>query len=170
MAVELKKKYSLIATIAVILIISIGGYYLINLKQGPYPASSFVSLSYKWGIGDTLVNSFNSATGEYQYLDNKDALVKAKVKLNANHIIFLHSKANELNLWELPDVIANPNANLKSDKVLRYEMIFNYEGKTKKIIYMTNYNENTTVAAEAEQLQKVIAQTINEAEDRYSKP
>ena len=170
MAVELKKKLSLITTIAVILIISIGGYYLINLKQGPYPASSFISLSYKWGLGDTLVNSYNSATGEYQYLNNKDVLVKTKIKLNANHVIFLHSKANELDLWKLPDVIANPNANLKSDKVLRYEMTFNYERKTKKIIYMTDYNENATIAAEAEQLQKVIAQTINEAEDRYTKP
>jgi len=143
---------------------------LINLKQGPYPASSFISLSYKWGVGDTLVNSYNSATGEYQYLNNKDELVKTKVKLNAKHVIFLHSKANELDLWKLPEVIANPNANLKSDKVLRYEMTFNYERKTKKIIYMTDYNENATVAAEAEQLQKVIAQTINEAEDRYAKP
>lgn len=170
MAVELKKKLSLIATFAVILIVGIGGYYLINLKQGPYPASSFVSLTYKWGVGDTLANSYNSATGEYQYLNNKDSLVTTKVKLNANHIIFIHSKANELDLWKLPDVIANPKANLKSDKVLRYEMTFYYEGKTKKIIYLTDYDENVTIAAEAEQLQKVIAQTINEAEDRYSKP
>lgn len=170
MALELKNKTSLIATIAVILIVGIGGYYLINLKQGPYPASAFVSLTYKWGVGDTLVNSYDSANGNYQYLNNRDSLVKTRVKLNANHVIFLHSKANELDLWKLPNVIANPNANLKSNKVLRYEMTFNYEGKSKNIVYMSDYHENATIAAAADQLQKIIAQTINEAEDRYSKP
>ncbi len=170
MAMELKKRWSLLATLATILIIAIGGYYLIQLKQGPYPASAFVSLTYKWGVGDTLLNSYNSANGDYQYLNNKDSLVHTKVKLNANHLIFLHSKANELDLWKLPAIIANPNANLKSDKILRYEMNFNYEGKSKKIIYLTDYHQNAAIADAADQLQKVILQTLTEAEDRYAKP
>jgi len=170
MAFNLKKNTSLIATIAVILIIGVGGYYLINLKRGPFEPSTFVSLSYKWGVGDTLVNSYNSVTGDYQYLDNKDSLVRTKVKLNANNIIFLHSRANEIDLWTLPDVIANPNANLKSDKVLRYEMVFNYEQKTKKIIFMTDYDENINIATAAEKLQQLIVQTIEDAEARTATP
>jgi hypothetical protein len=166
----LKKNISLIATVAVILIASVGGYYLINLKQGPYPASTFIGVTYKWGVGDTLVNTYNSATGDYQYLDNKDQLVKKNVKLHANNIIFLHSKANELDIWSLPEVIANKNENLTNAKVLRYEMIFNYEKKTKKIVLMTDYDEDIAVANRAEQLQKIIKQTIDEVEDRYSKP
>ena len=166
----LKKNISLIATVAVILIASVGGYYLINLKQGPYPASTFIGVTYKWGVGDTLVNTYNSATGDYQYLDNKDQLVKKNVKLHANNIIFLHSKANELDIWSLPEVIANKKEDLNSAKVLRYEMIFNYEKKTKKIILMTDYDEDIAVANRAEQLQKIIKQTIDEVEDRYSRP
>ncbi len=166
----LKKNLSLIATIAVILIAGVGGYYLINLKQGPYPASTFISLSYQWGVGDTLSNSYNSATGDYQYLDNRDRLIKKSVKLHANNIIFIHSKANELDIWSLPDVIANKNEDLTNKKVLRYELVFNYEKKTKKIIYLTDYDEDIAVADRADQLQKMIKQTIDEVEDRYSRP
>jgi len=168
MAIDLRKRISLIATVAVIIIIGFGGYYLINLKQGPYPASSFSSLSFKWGVGDTLVNSYNSETGDYQYLNHRDSLVKTKVKLRANEIIFLHSKANELDFWKMPNVIANPHADLKSGKILRYEIIFNYEKQQKKIVYLTNYSENPAIAASADELQKVISKTINEADERYS--
>ena len=165
-----KKNLSLIATIAVIIIAGIGGYYLINLKQSSYPVSTFVSISYKWGVGDTLLNSYNSATGDYQYLDNRDSLITTNVKLRANNIIFIHSKANELDLWNLPNVIANKNSDLTNNKVLRYEMVFNYENKSKKIIFLTDYDENIAVADRAGQLQKIIKQTIDEVEDRYSKP
>lgn len=168
MTFELKKSISLIATIVAILIVAIGGYYFINLRKGPYSASDFISVNYKWGVGDTLLNSYNSATGDYQYLDKRDSLIKTNVKLRANNIIFIHSKANELDLWKLPNVIANPNTNLKSKQVLRYEMVFNYEQKAKKIVFMTNYEEDPAIGNAAAELQKLIAQTISEAEERYS--
>ena len=169
MAFDFKKSISLITTCVLVVLISVVGYYFINLGKGPYKASDFVSISYKWGVGDTLANSYDSATGDYQYLDSRDSLLKTNVKLRANNIIFIHSKADELNLWQLPDVIANPNANLKSDQVLRYEFVFTYEKKKKKIIYLTDYNYNPDVASRADGLQKMIKQTIDEAEERYSK-
>lgn len=166
----LKKNISLIATIAVILIAGVGGYYLMNLKRGPYAASTFISVTYKWGVGNTLANSYNSATGDYQYLDNQDKLIKKRVKLHSNNIIFIHSKANELDIWSLPEVIANKNEDLSSEKVLRYEIVFNYEKKTKKIVFMSDYDENIAIANRVDQLQKIIKQTIDEVEDRYSRP
>lgn len=169
MALQVKKHLLLISTLIVIGVAAIGGYYLINIKQGPYSAAQFVSLQYSWGIGDSLANHYNSATGDYQYLDAKDSLIRTNVKLHSNQIIYIHSKANELDFWNLPDVIANPGTDLKSDKILRYEMVFAYEGKTKKIIFFTNYNEDMAVADKAAQLQQILAQTINEAEDRYQK-
>lgn len=165
---SLKKNWSLISIIAVIVIAGLGGYYLIKLKQGPYRSSDFVSIEYKWGIGDTLVNSYNSATGHYQYLNNKDSLVTNQFKLRTNNKIFLHSKANELDFWNLPDVIAKPGADLKSPKVLRYEMVFHYTDKTKKIILMSDYAEDPKIAEAATQLQQLVEQTIAEAEDRYT--
>ncbi|MBY0542561.1 MAG: hypothetical protein K2P75_04095 [Sphingobacteriaceae bacterium] len=170
MAFDIKKNLSLIATVVIIFTIAIGGYYLINLGKGRYAAADFVAVNYKWGVGDTLVNAYDSATGDYQYLDNRDSLIKTNVKLRANNIIFLHSKANELNLWQLPNVIANKNADLKNDKVLRYEITFVYEKEAKNIIYLVDYNENPTIALAADELQKMIKKTIDEAEERYSKP
>lgn len=168
MASALKKNWSLISTIAVILIVAVGGYYVINLKQGPYKSTDFVSVQYKWGIGDSLVNSYDSATGIYQYLDSKDSLITKKFKLHSNEMIFLHNKANELGLWNLPAVVANKGADLKSKKVLRYEMVFNYTSKTKKVIFMSDYTENTAVGTSANELQQLLRKTIDEAEDRYS--
>jgi hypothetical protein len=161
---NVKKNISLIFTLVIIVIAGIGGYYLINLKKGPYPASDLLSISYKWGVGDTLVNSYDSATGNYQYLDNRDSLIQTKLKLKANNFIFLHSKANEAELWKLPDIIANPNENHQSSQVLRYEIIFKYTEKSKKIIFMTDYNEDLAVAKSVAQIQSAIAQTLNEME------
>lgn len=170
MAFEIKKNLSLIATVVIIFTIAIGGYYLINLGKGRYPAAEFISVAYKWGVGKTLVNSYDSATGNYQYLDTRDSLIKTNIKLRANNIIFIHSKANELNLWQLPNIIANKNADLKSDKILRYEITFSYEKESKHIIYLVNYDENPSIALATDELQKIIKKTIDEVEDRYSKP
>lgn len=167
---RIKKNISFIATVVVIIIISIAGYFVINKQKGPFSASELVSIEYKWGLGDSLVNVYNSATGNYQYLDNKDSLITKKLKLRANNIIFIHSKANELDLWTLPNVIANKNANLKTDQTLRYEIIFNYETKVKKIVFLTNYDEDMGVLDRVSQLQKTIKSTIDEVEDRYTNP
>lgn len=161
MPFSVKKNFSLIATIAVILIVAIGGYYLLNLRQGPYPVSSFVSVTYKWGVGDTLVNAYYSATGSYQYLDNRDSLHHTRVKLNANNVIFLHNKVNEIGLWELPDSVVTGNSQPK-DSVLRYEMVFHYVEKTKKIVYYTN-SADAKFVDQASKLQEILAKTIAEA-------
>ncbi|TKC01499.1 hypothetical protein [Pedobacter cryotolerans] len=167
---RIKKNISFIATVVVIIIISIAGYFVINKQKGPFSASELVSIEYKWGLGDSLVNAYNSASGNYQYLDNRDSLITKKLKLRANNIIFIHSKANELDLWTLPNVIANKNANLKTDQTLRYEIIFNYETKVKKIVFLTNYDEDMWVLDRVSQLQKTIKSTIDEVEDRYTNP
>lgn len=167
---QIKKNISFIATVVVIIIISIAGYFVINKQKGPFSASELVSIEYKWGLGDSLVNAYNSATGNYQYLDNRDSLITKKLKLRANNIIFIHSKANELDLWTLPNVIANKNADLKTDQTLRYEIIFNYETKVKKIVFLTNYDEDMGVLDRVSQLQKTIKSTIDEVEDRYTNP
>ncbi|MES2446300.1 MAG: hypothetical protein V4546_03900 [Bacteroidota bacterium] len=167
---RIKKNISFIATVVVIIIISIAGYFVINKQKGPFSASELVSIEYKWGLGDSLVNVYNSATGNYQYLDNRDSLITKKLKLRANNIIFIHSKANELDLWTLPNLIANKNANLKTDQTLRYEIIFNYETKVKKIVFLTNYDEDMGVLDRVSQLQKTIKSTIDEVEDRYTNP
>ena len=87
----LKKNSSLIATLAVIVIMAVTGYYIISLKKSPYPVANFESFTYKWGLGDVLENDYSSVNGDYHYLDNRDSLIKTHVKLSVNDIIFIHN-------------------------------------------------------------------------------
>ncbi len=139
------------------------------IKNAPFKSTEFVSIQYKWGVGEVLENSYDSATGDYQYLDAKDSLVKTKVKLRKNDIIYLHNKANELGLWNFPDVIANRGADLTSNKVLRYELKFNYKRKSKKVIIMSDYQEIPKLMSVATQMRTLVADAVNDAEERYSK-
>ena len=161
------KKIFLALTIVVPFLIYCIVYYTPIIKNAPFRSADFVSMQYKWGVGKILENSYDSSTGDYQYLDENDSLVKTNVKLRKNDIIYLHSKANELGLWNFPDVIANRDADLTSPKILRYEIQFNYKEKTKKVVFMSDYNGIPKLKDAVSQMQKLIAQSIDDAEERY---
>lgn len=162
------KKIFLILTVVVPFLIYCIVYYAPIIKNAPFKSSEFVSLQFKWGVGKELVNSYDSATGDYQYLDKRDSLIKTHVKLRTNDIIYLHNKANELGLWNFPDVIANRGEDLASAKVLRYEIQFNYKRKSKKVILMSDFNEIPKLRDVATQMKSLVAQSINDAEERYN--
>jgi len=163
------KKIFLALSIIVPFLIYCVVYYTPMIQNAPFKSSEFVSLQYKWGVGKDLENSYDSATGAYQYLDNRDSLVKTNVKLRKNDIIYLHNKANELGLWNFPEVIANRGSDLTSPKVLRYEIQFNYQRKSKKVIILTDYNEIPKLRDVSAQMRTLVAQTITDAEERYGK-
>jgi hypothetical protein len=163
------KKIFLALSIIVPFLIYCVVYYTPMIQNAPFKSSEFVSFQYKWGVGKVLPNSYDSATGVYQYLDNRDSLIKTNVKLRSNDIIYLHNKANELGLWNFPEVIANQGADLTSPKVLRYEIQFNYQRKSKKVIILSDYNEIPKLRDVSTQMKTLVAQTINDAEERYSK-
>lgn len=142
-------------------------YYMPMLRNAPFKSTEFVSIVYKWGPGNNLENSYNSATGEYHYKDRRDSLVKTNVKLRSNDIIYLHSKANELGFWNFPEVIANQGTNLDTSEVLRYVIQFNYKRKSKKVIFVADYNEIPKLRDLAKQMTGLINQSINDAEERY---
>jgi len=162
------KKIFLALTIVVPFLIYCVVYYTPMLRNAPFKSKEFVSLQFKWGVGPVLENSYDSATGDYQYVDTRDSLVKTNVKLRKNDIMYLHNKANELGLWNFPEVIANAGEDLKSAKVLRYELQFNYKRKSKKVVFMTDYGEMPKLRDVAGQMVKLISQSINEAEERYT--
>lgn len=163
-------KQKFILKIALVLIIVVvGGYYIMKLRSGGKRAVAFVSLNYKWGVGDTLQNSYDSKTGNYQFLDQSDRLIKENFKLRTNNVIYLHSKIDEQDLLHIPDTVANVGANLKDPKVLRYEFQFVYDDTTKNIIYLTNYDKDPVIGTKASALQKLVQQTINEAEGRFAR-
>lgn len=153
--------------LAVVFIIVVGGFYIAKFRSGGKKAVSFVSLTYKWGTGGTLQNSYESKTGNYRFLNQRDQLIEEKFKLRTYNIIYLHSKINEQDLLNLPDTIANESANLKDTAVLRHEFTFVYEDMTKHIVYLSNFEGDPEITKKAAALQKYVQQMILEAEERY---
>ncbi|TDQ06398.1 hypothetical protein [Pedobacter metabolipauper] len=162
------KKIFLLLTIVVPFLAYCVIYYMPMLRNAPFKSAEFVSIVYKWGPGNNLENTYNSATGDYQYIDGKDSLIRTNVKLRSNDIIYLHGKANEIGFWNFPDLIANTGTDLKTSKVLRYVIQFNYKRKSKTVTYVTDYNEIPKLRDLAKQMKDLIDQSINDAEERYS--
>lgn len=164
MALSLKKTLTIGSSIAVLLLIALIGYYLVSLKKSSYQVADFESFTYKWGTSDNLVNSYSSLSGDYQYLNNRDSLMKSNVKLRANDIIFIHNKIGELGLWNLPSTIGQPTVN---SKAAVYELQFNYRNKAKRILIYSDFDGNPQLLDSAMQIKNLIQQVIDEAESRY---
>lgn len=160
------KRIFLFLTVVVPFIIYAIVYYAPIIRNAPFKAKEFVSLEYKWGIGSNLENSYNSATGEYRYLNEKDSLVIKHIELNAKDKKFLDSNADEQGFWNLPSVVANNEEDVKNPKVLRYFMKFNYEKKSKEVTYLPNFQGNVRMKNAAAQMQKIIEQKIVDLEER----
>lgn len=161
----LKKNLSLVATVAVIVITAVVGYYMISLKKAPYDVANFESFTDRWGTSSVLENSYSSNTGLYQYLDNRDSLIKTQVKLRANEIIFIHNKISELGFWDLPSSIGRPNAAKES---LVYELQFNYKEKSKKVTIYSDFDEDRQLLDSAMRIKSMLQKAIDEAEARYN--
>jgi len=163
------KKIFIIVSIVIPFLIYCVIYYTPILRNAPFKSAEFVSLNYKWGVGKTLDNSYNSATGEYQYLNDKDSLVKTNVKLRKDDIIYLHNKATQIGFWNFPELIANKTVDTTNAKVLRYELEFKYQHTSKKVVYLSDYQEIPKLRDLAVQMKTLVEQTINSAEERYGK-
>ncbi len=144
-------------------------YYIPMIKNAPFNSKEFVSLQYSWGPGNNQINHYDSKTGAYQYENAQDSLIKTTVQLKQNEIIFLHSKANELGFWNLPEVIATPGTDLNSNNALRYVMTMNYQRKSKTVILVTDYVGSDKLKDVATQMQKLFFNTISDADARYGK-
>jgi hypothetical protein len=163
------KKIFLGLTIVVPFLIYCVVYYTPMFRNAPFKLKEFESIDFKWGMGNNLENSYNSATGDYQYVNAQDSVIKTNVKLRKDDVLYLHSKANELGFWNFPDLIANSGTNLDSSKVPRYVMKFNYKKKSKTVTYLADYNEIPKLKGLAEQMKTLLQQSINDAEERYGK-
>ncbi|MEQ7801581.1 hypothetical protein ABDJ41_17435 [Pedobacter sp. ASV1-7] len=163
------KKIFLALTIIVPFLIYCVVYYTPMLRNAPYKLKEFESIEFKWGEGNNLENSYNSATGDYQYVNAKDSIIRTNVKLRKDDILYLHSKANELGFWNFPDLMANSGTDLKTSTVPRYVMKFNYKKKSKEVVFLADYNGNQKLKGLAMQMKTLLTQSINEAEERYGK-
>lgn len=163
------KKIFIFFTIVVPFLIYCIVYYAPIIRNAPFKAKEFVSITYKWGVGDSLENSYNSVTGEYKYLDDKDSLIIKNIKLSERDKKFLDSNADEQGFWNLPSIVANNEEDIKTSKALRYYMEFNYQKKSKIVTYLSDFDGNPKMKDAVVQMQKIIEQTLIDAEEKQSK-
>ena len=141
-------------------------YYSIMVKNAPYRFSDFESITFKYGLGDSLNNTFNSRTGDYQYMDTRDSLIKTKVKFRKDDLLYLHRKAAELGFWNFPEKISGEGSPNHSTNSPHYYIEFKYQGKTKHVLFDVQNNENPKLNDAAKSLITEISNMINDVRDR----
>ena len=144
-------------------------YYGIMIKNAPYKFSEFESITFKYGLGDSLVNQYNSKSGEYQFLNSRDSLVKTNLKLSKDDLLYLHRKAAEQGFWNFPEVFSGSNTSGGSSKAPHYYIEYKYKNKSKHVLFDAAYNDKPKLGDAARQLVKEITTVINDAQDRGSK-
>jgi hypothetical protein len=161
------KKIFLALSIIVPFLIYCFYYYGMMVKNAPYKFSEFESLTFKYGIGDSLENQYNSKTGLYQYVNKNDSLIKKTVRLTKDDLLVLHRRAAQLGYWNFPSEIINENTSKTQSP--RYFIELRYQRKTKAVIFDLDYNGDPKLKDAVRRLIEEISNTINDAEDRLDR-
>ena len=160
------KKIFLVASIVVPFLVYCFYYYGMMIKNAPYKFSEFESIKFEYGYGDSLVNKYDSKTGDYQYVNRRDSVVKMHLKLNKDDLLYLHRKAADLGFWDFPK---NELSEDSAGKSLRYVIELNYKRKTKRVVFDVTYNGEDKLIDANERLIKEIKSKLTEAEARTKK-
>ena len=159
-----KKKIFLLLSIVVPFAFYCFYYYGMMVKNAPYKFVEFESITFNYGLGDSLINKYNSKTMDYQYVNTKDSLIKSHLKLTKDDLLYLHRKAADLGFWDFPSNMSTDTS--KNGKVLHYFIEFKYKRKTKRVIFDTAFDGNPNLKDAAERLVKEIQAKMEEAEKR----
>ncbi|MFN0257082.1 hypothetical protein [Pedobacter ureilyticus] len=163
------KKIFLALTVIVPFLIYSIIYYAPIIRNAPFQEKDFVSLEYTWGDGAKLENSYNSATGEFKYVNKNDSLVTRNIKLTTKDIKYLDSVADVQGFWNLPSVVANAEKDLTDTNKLRYVIKFNYKKKSKEVIYFPSFTGNERMKGAVSKMQKEIELTLIDKEASLNK-
>lgn len=141
-------------------------YYSIMVKNAPYRFSDFDSITFKYGLGDSLVNQYYSKSGDFQYVNQDDSLIKTKVKMRKDDLLYLHRKAAELGFWNFPDELKGDEDAPKGRNSPTYYIEFRYKDKTKHVVYDISYDKEPKLADAAKSLITEISNMISDVRDR----
>lgn len=163
------KKIFLLLTIIVPFLMYCLYYYGRMIKNAPYKFTEFKSFVIQYGTSDSLLNKYNSQTGEYQYLNRHDSLVKMNLLLTKSDLLFLHRKAADLGFWDFPTRELGDSVKYKGQKPVRYYIEFNYQRKSKKVLFDESFDGDSKLKDANENLIKEILHVLADAEDRKKK-
>ena len=143
-------------------------YYGHMLKNAPYKFTEFESMSIQYGDRDSLLNKFDSKTGNYQYLNSRDSLIKKRLHLPKDDLLYLHRKAADLGFWDFPENEAGDSVKTGQQPV-RYIIEFKYQRKSKRVIYDSNFEGDPRLIDANQRLIKEIMQVLNQEEQNEKK-
>ncbi|MFD1768238.1 hypothetical protein ACFSBF_00570 [Sphingobacterium suaedae] len=142
-------------------------YYSNMIKNAPYRFSDFEYLTIQYGVRDSILNSFNSATQEYQYLNKQNEVVKKKLKLTDDDLLYLHRKAMEMGFWNVDDDMTTPRKDsLEGRDIPRYILEYKYKEKGKKVTLDADYPGNQKMKDAAKTTIEKVLDMINVANAR----
>lgn len=144
-------------------------YYAPIIRNAAFQEKYFVSLEYQWGAGNKLDNSYNSATGEFRYLNKNDSLITRNIQLSTRDIKYLDSIADVQGFWNLPSVIANSEEDVNDPRKLRYIIKFSYKKKSKEVTYLPSFSGNEKMKGAASKMQREIELTLIDKETNLAK-
>lgn len=157
------KKIFLVASIVVPFLFYCIYYYGMMIKNAPYKFSEFQSVQFQYGYGDSLLNKYDSKTGDYQFVNTRDSVIKMHLKLTKDDFLYLHRKAADLGFWDFPAKELNTETKVRSP---RYLIQFNYKRKSKTVMFDAAYDGNDKLKDANERLIKEIQKVLDEAEAR----
>lgn len=157
------KKIFLLLSVAVPFLLYCVYYYGMMVKNAPYKFAEFESLKLEYGYNDSLLNKYNSATGDYQFVNRRDSVVKMHMNLSKDDLLYLHRKAAELGYWDFP---ANETKQDPKERSMRYIIEFKYKRKTKRVVFDDAFNGNDKLKDANERLIKEIQKKLDENEAR----
>jgi hypothetical protein len=172
------KKTFFILSIVVPFLLYCFYYYGMMVKNAPYKFVEFESIVFKYGDGDSLLNKYNSKTGEYQFVNSRDSVIHSHLKLTKDDLLYLHRKAADLGFWDFPNhIVADSMAIHTLDRPTlaaypkfgnapRYYIQFNYKRKSKTVYYDDAYSDNPKLKDAAQRLIREIQDKLKEAEKR----
>ncbi len=144
-------------------------YYAGVFKNAPYKFTEFKSFTIQYGQRDSMLNKYDSKTGDYQFLDSHDSLVKMHLRLSNDELLYLHRNAAELGFWDFP-TDEKGDISKENATVPRYVIAFNYQRKSKRVVYDGNfYYVDPRLKDANEQFIKQIQKVLDDAEQRQRK-
>lgn len=139
-------------------------YYAGMVNNAAFRFSDFESIDIRWGYPGEMVNHYNSATQEYQFLNKDDSLIIDVLKLRENDLHYLHSKAQIIGFFNVDnDMTGEGQESLSGKKPARFELTYNYKEKSKKVILDADYPGNPKMKDAAKTTVDEVLKMIAEA-------
>ena len=163
------KKIFLLLSIVVPFLFYCVYYYGMMVKNAPYKFAEFDSIVFQYGNRDSLLNKYNSKTGDYQFINTHDSLVKMHLRLTKDDLLYLHRKAADLGFWDFPSSEVGDTVTTPGPKPPRYIIEFKYKRKSKRVVFDANFDGDPKLVDANERLIKEITTVLNDEEKKQKK-